>query len=235
MKRPEVANLHEALVFLGFTIQDTERRRRRYGTSTHAAVKQFQTAHNLLTTGEVDEATSSVINTVLTERGAIDSVSGVPDPTGRRIIGTVLHVDGSAISGMLVQAFHRRVGGEVPLGVEAATNDRGKYTITYQLPTDTRKIDLFVRAYDDKQAVVAVSPIIIGAGEQEVLDLSVADPKYRGLSEFARATEVLSPQIAGAKLDDLDADDVALLVRNTGIARENVTAWIASRRLAERT
>ena len=73
-----------------------------------------------------------------------------------------------------------------------------------------------------------MSPIIIDASEQEILDLTVTDPKFRGPSEFARATEALDPQVAGAKLDELNADDVALIVRTTGIARVSVTAWIAA-------
>jgi hypothetical protein len=156
------------------------------------------------------------------------------DSAARRVAGTVLHADGSAIDRMLVQAFHRRVGGEVSLGVETLTKGDGTFTIPYQLPDGIAKIDLFVRAYDSQQ-VVAVSPIIIGAGEQEVLDLTVTGPKFRGPSEFVRATEALEPNVDPATLDDLDADDVALLVRNTGIPRVSVTAWIASRRLADRT
>lgn len=48
-------------------------------------------------------------------------------------------------------------------------------------------------------------------------------------------TDALAPLVAGLKLDELDANDVALIVRNTGITRESVTAWIAAKRLAERT
>ena len=243
MKRPEVAHLHEALAFLGLTIAAAEKTNQRYGATTRAAVTQFQTTNNLPATGAVDEATSNAINDLLAQQGAIEQdvpgpegpeIPPVPVPAGRRVSGTVLHIDGSAVSGMSVQAYHRRVGGEVPLGVETASNDRGKYTITYQLPDGISKIDLFVRARDN-QAIVAVSPIIIAANAIEVLDLSVTAARFRGPSEFAKTTEALAPHVAGGKLDDLDADDVALLVRNTGISRESVTAWIASRRLAERT
>lgn len=239
MHGPDVAGLHEALTLLGFPIADAEKTSQRYGASTRQAVNKFQTDRQLAATGVVDEATSDAINGLLGEQGALDQnipdIPDIPVPVGRRVAGTVLHGDGSAISGMLVQAFHRQVGGELSLGVETVTNDRGRYTITYLLPGGISKIDLFVRAYDDKQAIVAVSPIIIGAREQEVLDLSVIDPKYRGPSEFARATEALGPQVAGVKLDELDADDVALLVRNTGVLRVHVTAWIASKRLSERS
>lgn len=247
MKRAEVGDLHQALSALGFTIAGPEKKNQRFGASTRAAVRKLQLAHKLSGTGAVDKATATAINNELADNGVLDQDtpdipgSDVPDgpdpipvPAGRRVSGTVLHADGSAISGMVVQAFHRRVGSEVPLGVEVATNDRGHYTIMYPLPDGISKVDLFVRAFDN-QTIVAVSPIIIGASAQAVLDLSVTDPKFRGPSEYARVTEVLAPQVAGVKLDELNADDVALLVRNTGIARESVTAWIASKCLAERT
>lgn len=238
MRRAEVGDLHQALVLLGFQIVAAEINAARYGASTRDAVSSFQAAHQLPATGDVDEKTAGILNNILAERGAFEP-SFPESPNGseaasRRVSGTVLHIDGSAIRGMSIQAFHRRVGGELPLGVEAATDKGGKYAIAYQLPGGVSKIDLFVRAYDDKQ-VVAVSPIIIGAGEQEALDLTVTDSKFRGPSEFARATEALNPQLTGAKLDELDANDIGLLVRNTGITRANVTAWIAAKRLAERT
>jgi hypothetical protein len=162
------------------------------------------------------------------------SPPGGPDPAGRRVTGTVRHTDGSAIAGLLVQAFHRRVGGETPVGVETLTDERGSYTIGYQLPPGVSAVDLFVRGYAE-QAVVAVSAIAVAAGDQETLDLTVADPKLRGPSQFAVASAALSPLVAGADADALDADDVALLVRGTGIGRDSVTAWIAAGRLAART
>lgn len=156
-------------------------------------------------------------------------------PVGREVAGTVSHVDGSPIAELLVQAFHRQLGGEQPLGVEVLTDDRGHYRIGYQLLPGLSKVDLFVRAYGDQQAVAGVSPILIGADAQAVLDITVADPRYRGPSEFAKATSALSGNVTDVQLADLDANDVALLVRNTGLTRPVVTAWIAAGRLADRT
>src|SRR5687768_9991768 len=85
------------------------------------------------------------------------------EPSLREVAGVALHTDGSAISGLVIQAWHRRVGGEISLGVEVATNDRGRYAIAYQPPPGLTKVDLFVRAYDDKN-VIATSTIVIGAG-----------------------------------------------------------------------
>ena len=53
MKSPEVAHLHEALVFLGLTITEAETTNQRYGATTRAAVLQLQTTHNLPASGAV--------------------------------------------------------------------------------------------------------------------------------------------------------------------------------------
>lgn len=42
MKRPTVAELHKALALLGFPVAATDVDQQRYGTSTRAAVQQFQ-------------------------------------------------------------------------------------------------------------------------------------------------------------------------------------------------
>src|SRR5262245_10946106 len=144
-------------------------------------------------------------------------MSTVTVPVGQ-VSGTVRHADGSPTSGATVRAFHRRVGGEVPLGTEAVTDNQGRYVISYQPPTNLEKVDLFVRASDEKKATLAVSGIVIDAGEREVLDLRVADPARRGPSEFSRAADALTPLVAGAALQDLDANDVALLVRQTELS-----------------
>ena len=243
MTRPEVGELHAALARLGFTVGAAEQDKQRFGPSTRAAVVRFQSEQGLPVTGDVDAATAGLLNSLLDgEEDPIPDGPTVPDlpggptpiPAGRRVVGTVLHADGSAVGGLLMHAFHRRLGGELPLGNEALTDDRGRYTIGYPQPDGVGKIDLFVRAFDE-QAVVAVSPIAIDARGQEVLDLTVTAPELRGPSEFARVTQALDAQLDGADPEALDADDVALIVRNTGVTRDGVTAWIAARRLAERT
>jgi hypothetical protein len=163
-ERPEVADLHEALLFLGFAVSAAERTNRRFGGSTRAAVARVQTEHDLPVTGEVDAATAAAINALVEAPGLPGSglpgselpgsdlpgselpgselpgselpgselpgpeLPGGPQPVpaGRRVEGTVRHADGTAISGLLVHAFHRRVGGEVSLGGEVLTDDRGR-------------------------------------------------------------------------------------------------------------
>ncbi len=234
MKRNEVGDLHTALSSLNLSIPEQEKNIKRFGASTRAAIRQFQVDHKLKQTGEVDKATARAINQELSDRGLLDVDFG-PESGQRIVQGTVKHIDGTPLDGLNVRAFHRRLAGDIQLGQTTSIND-GNYLIAYQFPTGLSRVDLFVRVFDDdKPAILAVSPIRIGAGAKEELNVIVSDEHYRGPSEFARAGGALSSQVEGVKLDDLDANDVALLVLGTTISRQAVTAWIASRRLAERT
>lgn len=167
---------------------------------------------------------------------------GTPPTGGLTVHGTVRHADGTPLDGITVRAFHLRVGGETQLrfGGEtepngALTDPQGQFSIAYTLPDRTTKVDLFVRAYDGADSQLAVSPVRIGASELEQIDLTVSDDRFRGPSEFARAGQALDPLIRDVDLAILDADDIALMVRNTGLLRVHVTAWVTSKRLAERS
>jgi hypothetical protein len=72
MKRSQVADLHQALTFIGLQIAGVERDNRRFGASTREAVRRFQADHQLPVTGIVGEATARALNGVLADRGALD-------------------------------------------------------------------------------------------------------------------------------------------------------------------
>jgi receptor-binding and translocation channel-forming TcA subunit of Tc toxin/ABC toxin-like protein/neuraminidase-like protein/putative peptidoglycan binding protein len=238
MTSAEVVDLHQALALLGLEISDMENGARRYGPTTRMAVRKLQLDHQLSATGIVDEATANLLNRLLVERGVLNGpapgTGDVPTPgANRNAHGTVRHFDGSPISGLRVRLFNRLVGGEERLN-ESTTNNQGQYSISYPPPPGMTSVDLFARAYDSEDAVIGVSIIMIGAGQQEQLDLTIDDDRFRGPSEFARTTAALTPLIAGSDLNALDADDIALLVRKAATPRVNVTSWIASKRIAER-
>jgi len=238
MTSAEVVDLHQALTLLGLEISGRENADRRYGPSTRTGVRKLQSDHQLPATGVVDEATANLLNRLLAERGVPDGTGGPPAPdTSRNVRGTVRGPDGTPVAKLRVRAFNRLVGAEGRLG-ETTTNDLGQYSISYAPPTGSPtvkiSVDLFARAYDGADSVVGVSIIRIGAGQQEQIDLTIDDDRFRGPSEFARTTAALTPFIAGIDLNALDADDIALLVRKTETPRVNVTAWVASKRIAER-
>jgi peptidoglycan hydrolase-like protein with peptidoglycan-binding domain len=58
----DVALLHQELQKLGFTIPEHERIQSCFGEGTFAAVKDFQTKHQIKVTGVVDAQTATAIN-----------------------------------------------------------------------------------------------------------------------------------------------------------------------------
>src|ERR1700730_660599 len=62
MQGDDVALLHRELQYLGFTIGGTDFEKHLFGEMTQERVKEFQTQHGLLVTGEVDERTAELIN-----------------------------------------------------------------------------------------------------------------------------------------------------------------------------
>jgi hypothetical protein len=172
-------------------------------------------------------------------KNATQSDGPEPPTSNRTVYGTVRHTDATPLKGIAVKAFQLRVGGEAELGEMPAltlTDVDGQFSIAYALPEGMRRADLFVRAYDDESTMIAISPVRLGARELEQIDLTVSDDRFRGPSEFARTGQALEPLFVGvAPGTPLDGDDIALMVRNTGLRRVHVTAWVTSKRLAERS
>lgn len=165
-------------------------------------MQEFQVQHQLKVTGIVDRGTAKAINDALTVQGELTppppgpipqpnpnpnpSPNPNPNPTPieNRVTGTIVHSDGTPVVGLLVRAYHRQLGGEQQLGDNARSHAKGHYEITYRRPPLIEKIDLFVRAFDNKNQIVGVSAILIGAPGEAVRDLTVSAPELRG--PFAR-------------------------------------------------
>lgn len=251
MKSPEVANLHEALAFLGLTIADGEKTNQRYGASTRTAVTKFQTGHNLPVTGAVDEATANAINTELSDKGALDPGPGSVDPPVPplpaepklfSIQGEVVQPDGKPIPNQVVRAYDRALCEWRQLGdaeAIARTNDRGQYVIAYD-PAQLRqwgktRADLKVEIRDPTgDTVLAESPLILRALPRETVNFSLGVQPYRGPDEFSRLEKALAPLLAGhdADLGCLLTPDVLILARQAGVATSKAAWYVKARRWA---
>lgn len=124
MKRPTVGDLQAALQLLGYTINEAERSAGRYGAATRDMVRKLQTEHHLSVTGVVDEATASLLNRLLGERGVLDA------EVTYQVKGVVRTADGAPASGFTVRAFDRDVSREMLLGT-AVTGQEGGYRISF--------------------------------------------------------------------------------------------------------
>ena len=103
MKKAAVADLHEALTRLGFSIDAGERSSRRFGSSTRAAVSVFQRKGGQSATGIVDDSTATAINGAL-ENGIPGGTALVDQGASRQVTGLVSHADGTPLRGLTTQA-----------------------------------------------------------------------------------------------------------------------------------
>jgi peptidoglycan hydrolase-like protein with peptidoglycan-binding domain len=237
MQGPTVADLQAALELLELTIADAEKTAQRYGTSTRQAVRQFQTAHDLPVTGQVNQATASVLNNILAELDVLDNVPGI-DPTpaaAYTVIGRVLRANGPAITGAQVQAFHQNLRTEILLGSQR-TDEKGFYTIRYNPPQGISAIDLVVRVNSlETDQEIARSALICPASRMQVVDVIVGGETYRGFSEFERLTRAIQPHLDGALLVTLTVRDIELLACKSAQDALRIAYLVVASRYQQRT
>jgi peptidoglycan hydrolase-like protein with peptidoglycan-binding domain len=112
MQGNDVRELQRDLVWLGFDIVTPEIANGRFGETTRAAVRTFQTENRLERSGVVDAKTVEVINEKL--RGL------------KRVVrGNLLQMDGKPLEGARVRAFDKGLRAETKLG--EATPDAAGY------------------------------------------------------------------------------------------------------------
>ncbi len=251
MQRPSVADLHEALALLGFTINDSEKTEHRFGASTRAAVIEFQTAHQLEGTGLVDEVTAATFNTVLTDMGAFDTEPGgggdLPTPVLPSddpvfgVQGEVVRPDGTPVANQIVRAYDRALCEWRLLGNADATirtDDLGRYRISYESAQlegwGKSRADLKVELRDPTDdTVIAESPLILQARKQETVNFSIGDQAYRGPDEFTRVERTLRPLLQSHDdLSCIEVADVFILARETGLRGSQVAYYVKARRWA---
>ncbi len=128
MTGDDVALLHVELQKLGFRLQTTEIKKRRFGRTTGETVRAFQKRHDLPVTGKVDERTVTLINR---EVEALETRPFV-------VRGSVKNMDNKPLS-VVVRAFDKDLRAEQLLG-EAQTDAKGLYRIEHSKKH-------FIRAY----------------------------------------------------------------------------------------
>lgn len=136
------------------------------------------------------------------------TVGEVPQPTQRRVFGTISNRLGLVVSGIKVEAKHLAWTSsgiqEVALGSSTTSTDTGDYEIPYDLPvvgspsaecgTPTSQINLLVVAEDAADSsVLTRSPLIFNAPIEQRVDLTVDRVSTTDDSEYKRLHERISP------------------------------------------
>jgi hypothetical protein len=233
---PEVAHLHDALVFLleknHIEVSDDERaegvkeiEQQLYGKITARLVARFRVRYDLGEGGDMDERTAERVNAVI----------GAPQPerTEFLVSGHVRNVDGNPLAGLTVKAYdsnHRRKN--LLLG-EGLTTEEGLFAIPYTAKQfrqfEKPRADLFVSVFKSDKQLLETSPIRFRAEAVETIDFIIDREEYRSPSEYERLMTELNPFLK----DDLTAEEIEYLARKIGIDRRHIAWLVQARKLAQ--
>jgi hypothetical protein len=219
-----------------------------FGDATEQLVRYFQIQQGLgdHLLGVVEETTAKQLNELLVQAGVLF------ESVGYVVKGRVTDASGKPQSGLTVMAFDRDLRRHQKLG-EAVTDANGFYDISYSIDSfqtadgnAPMSADLFVIvvAVDDKQPLVT-SEVIYQAKVLETIDLRIPVTD-QSLSEFDAISAKVLPLLKGqgtprlvmhlvadpTSVDllpyELNADDIAFVVRETGLDHSAVWDWARS-------
>ena len=215
----DVRQLHADLDNLGYAIPRPEQQESSFADGTDAAVRQFQTARSLPSTGIVDAATAEALRIAIL--GSTYTVTG-----------TVTSPVSLGVNGLTVDLVDKNVGGDVALA-SGITDTGGSYTIKTVI-TDAslrarRKTspDLQVRV-SAGSSLLAVSAVRYDAPLAITLDMALRADAPGLPSEHETLTARLAAAYDG-KLASLVEPDIIYLANKTGWA----AAVVAMAALAE--
>src|SRR5690349_13143671 len=91
------------------------------------------------------------------------------------IVGAVRDEDGAAVVGAVVRAYSVRMRGEEPLGVDAHTDEDGRYCIPAIFPrvTGAERVNVRVAVLDGHGTARASSPVRFAAHGSVAIDVVV--------------------------------------------------------------
>jgi hypothetical protein len=161
-----------------------------------------------------------------------------PEGAGMDVSGQIRSANGRPVAGYYVVAFDRDICDEVILG-HVRSGEDGRYRIPYkpeQLTTkEKQQADLIVRVFDNdnfEADPAASSPVIIRAGAQETVDLSIGDETYRGLSVFEQTQDRLADLLQKKPWDCIESADIWLLADRTGMRPARIAQFVRANQIA---
>jgi len=245
MQGEDVRRLQDALRQLGFKISGAETEKQFFGPVTREGVLDFQHAHGLETTGEVDERTAVMINAEVAKLQPTPCLEPKPEPArppGPFIVqGQVRRADGSVLASAPVLAVDKDLRHEEPLG-DALTDNCGRYKIIYTADQIRRaekgSADLIVRVLNRDGTVLIASPIVFNASPVATVDLTVGG-EYQGPSEYDQLLNEITPLLEDLPLAEVTEDDehhdITFLAGETGEDPQHIAFLILAHRLARQT
>ena len=223
-----VAELHNNLRQLGYTVSLPESAAQLFGESTRRAVASFQRSRGIEVTGIVDETTAAQI---LREVDATRSKPFV-------VLGLVLREDGTAVVEATVRAFDVDFRHEEPLG-EDVTDDQGRYAISYSIErferSEKKTADVLVRVFGrDNPEFLAQSRTFFNVGRETVVDL-VVEATVSRRSKWEKQMATVSELTRNVSPADFTPDDLAFLSGETDIPARDLAFIVVAHRHSRKT
>ncbi len=149
-----------------------------------------------------------------------------------RVRGQLRDADGKPLPGKRIEVVDRDLRAEQRLA-ETTTGRHGLYCAEYRREQFVRdekgSADVVVRARDPKRPrgkPLAESGTVFNAGRVEVIDLMVGGGTWQGPSEFERVQDAVAPLMRKVKPASVKADEMSFLSGETGIAPDEVEAYV---------
>jgi hypothetical protein len=151
------------------------------------------------------------------------------------VSGKVVEVDGSPISGLDVNVYHKKLASEDPLETEQTAAD-GRFLVRYEGPAgshpDHALITIQVRAYDG-ETLVASSGHICNPRHDLTLLLVRDDEDLRGPPALVAFMAGLAPHLDEVEYHELTADQVHYLACKTGYDATTIATIARAHQLSE--
>ena len=205
----QVAELHNTLRKIGYTIPEHELDVQLFGIGTQDALRRFQKKHKLRRSGILDEHTQT----------ALLRAEAVAESGKNRIEGRIYFDDGSIAPGLKLVFYSRGFGGaETKIG-ETTTDDQGFYACSFAVKAKVHNVEVRCLAARGKE--LALSKTKHDLGRHEILYLVAPSDIRSQAPEYDRLTAVLTKKIGklsklGEARETADRRDLTLLHKATG-------------------
>jgi hypothetical protein len=148
-----------------------------------------------------------------------DALVGREEPRQFVVRGQVTDGRGP-LAGLRVEAFNKNLRDEEPLRddyetLPILTDDNGDYVIQYDggnIGAENKKnADLFLKVYDEEDAVIATTEVYCHAPPAVTVDIVVGAGTYVGPSVYERLSAALTPMLGSYAWDELTEEEASYL------------------------
>lgn len=152
--------------------------------------------------------------------------------------GIIANTNGLPLYNQTVKVYHKNIDQLSQLGPDATTSKSGEYTVQFtQEDVDAiteGQPDIVVKVFAPDDAELAVSPLIIDASEQEVVNLAVGSGEFKGLIEYNFIDAKLADTITTENVEGYtEPNMISDLAKKTKSDPNEVNRYVQVKKLAK--